>query len=137
MNKFMHKNMKEENTSYRPEQMFIKELLEEIPYFSTKYAVKTEFKVDLKDHSGNRTCAVLDIALFSLIPEFDNIGIRVMGEIHEKQKKKIYDEDQKCYLIQKGWRVVDVFKWKHPHFWKPKKHDREFLKSELMKIILG
>ena len=130
--------MKEENASYRPEQLLIAGLLREIDPFKKNYSIKTEHRVDLEDFDGKRTSAVLDIALIpNQSKSYTPMGIRIMGEIHEKEKKILKDADQKSYLENRGWRIYDIYKYSDECFWQPKKHESGYLKDKLMKIILG
>ncbi len=129
--KFVYKNMNEEGTSYRPEQLLLAKLLRDSQYVRGIYEVKTEYPVTLENHDGKRTGAILDIVMLPYkTGEIPPVAIRMMGEIHEKPKKKISDADQRIYLEKIGWIVYDIYKDIVPEYWNPKKHDRK----ELMKI---
>jgi len=66
MNKFIDRNMKEENTSYRPEQLLIAGLLREIDPFKKNYTIKTEHRVDL------------EILPFPTIPQRSNMHLSLL-----------------------------------------------------------
>ena len=123
--------MNEEGTSYRPEQLLLAKLLRDSQYVRGIYEVKTEYPVTLENHDGKRTGAILDIVMLPYkTGEIPPVAIRMMGEIHEKSKKRIYDEDQRLYLEKVGWIVYDIDEEIVPEYWNPKKHERK----ELMKI---
>jgi very-short-patch-repair endonuclease len=96
-------------TEYRDEQLLATEILK-VLFPKDSYSIRQEEPVE-------ECKAVLDIAIIPKSETLKRIAIRMMGEIHEGNRKKIKDEDQKTMLIQQGWRVYDFWKDRMPNLW--------------------
>ena len=144
-NKFIYKNMSEEGTEYRKEQMLLAEILRNhMDNFQNPLFVRTEFVVtNLKPvHDIPSKPCKPDIAILSKeylrLPDYggnayDPIAIRLMGPPHKKPRRKIKDEDQKILLEGNGWRVIDIWEDGFPELWHRGKHSMEELKTMLFK----
>lgn len=126
----IRRNMKEENTEYRPEQLLLAKIFREL--LGEKYQVFTEYPVkNLKPFEGlNVRAAIPDIAI---IGNNMKIAVRLMGAIHDTMKKQIKDEDQKIVLMFNGWKVFDLAYWDYPEVWDQKKHSFDEAKDRIIR----
>ena len=123
----IRRNMKEENTDYRPEQMYCAKLLREL--LPQGYEVLLEYPVKNLDHPElGRKAAILDIVVLGMD---DKYGIRLMGEIHDSKKKQIKDMDQKIALIEYGWVITDFSYYGMPELWDQKKYTKQEAKDSI------
>jgi len=129
----IRRNMKEENTAYRPEQMLCAKILREM--LKDDYEVKLEFPVILKPFDNlDVRGAIPDIVVIGKgMKSHHRIVIRLMGEIHDKPKKKIKDEDQKLVLMHNGWKVFDFNWYDMPELWNQKKYTIEQAKDSIIR----
>jgi len=131
------------NNEYRPEQMTVASILREDKVYSN-FDVKTEYPVTGLTFEGRRYAAVLDIALVpkklvlkSIYHRTANkqqcIAIRMMGQIHEKQRKKLQDADQAQALSNTGWFVHDIWynQKYHEMYWNPEAYTKKELENRL------
>ena len=123
---FIRKNMTEENSQYRTEQLLCATILRE---FYT--SVKTEYKITnlLHDELDVKQCQP------DVVIENKNIAIRLNGPIHEKGKRPMKDEDQKIVLQANGWKVIDLTPHNIPELWDQRKYTYEEAKNKLLGII--
>ena len=130
----IRRNMIKENTEYRPEQMLCTKILRKM--LGKKYEVLTEYPVsNLEPHGGLEVkyCQP-DIVIINKDRGI-KIAIRLMGEIHDKPKKKIKDQDQKIILMYNGWDVFDFWYNEMPELWNQKKYSEEDAKKSIIRII--
>lgn len=122
----IRRNMKEENTEYRPEQMLCAEHLRAL--LGDKYTVTLEKPLENLE-------PLEDIKMTRCIPDImitgnnSKIVIRLMGAIHEKPKKVMKDLDQRLVLEHNGWKVVDFWYFCMPELWNPKKYTDKDVKD--------
>lgn len=88
------------NNQDRPEQtQMAREIGREFPDFD----VATEDMISYDKENGERTCAIVDIS----IPEL-GVVYRLNGQIHSSNRMETHDWEQKIYLEQLGFFVIDV-----------------------------
>ena len=117
----IRRNMKEENSEYRPEQLLCAKIFREL--LGSEYDVKTEYPVTLTPFDGLRPRgAILDIAILG---KGMKIAVRLMGAVHDNQKKMLQDQDQRTVLQANGWRVYDFSWYNMLELWDQKKHTPE------------
>ena len=58
-----------------------------------------------------------------------------MGEIHNKGRRTLKDEDQKIVLEGNGYEVVDVWYDEFPEFWNPKAYKKEVVIEKAKSLI--
>jgi very-short-patch-repair endonuclease len=95
-----HRMRENRNNQYRPEQQrMCREISREFP----EYSVLMEMIVQYKDEQDNIKHAIGDIVI-------DELGIyyRLNGEIHNSNRAEEKDWEQKLYLEELGWLVIDV-----------------------------
>ena len=136
--KFIHKNMKEENSHHRPEQMLLAEILRKrLAGTKSVWLVRTEYPVQLNSVDGiESSSAVLDIAIipssYNTDPDFDPskkslYALRLMGPIHEKKRRRMKDDDQRILLLGNHWKVKDIWYNEFQELWEGGKHSMEEL----------
>jgi very-short-patch-repair endonuclease len=124
---FVRKNMVEENSEYRPEQLLVTKILRKL---YPNEAIFTEHTVRLTPVEGiKKSMCRLDIA----IPD-KQIAIRMNGLIHEKKRQRMKDEDQRIVLEENGWVVIDVDEDNYPEFWNRKKYTYLEVESKVIKL---
>jgi hypothetical protein len=124
---FIRKNMVEGNTSYRPEQMYVAEILKGLGL-----NIKTEYEIKGLEPFE-------DISFPNCIPDIACVDrkmiFRLNGLIHEKPKQRMKDEDQKLVLEFNGWRVIDLTPNEHPALWNQKKYSYDEATKTLLELI--
>ena len=128
----IRRNMKKENTEYRPEQLLLAKIFREL--LGKDYQVYTEYPVsNLKPYESLKVrAAIPDIAI---IGKGMKIAVRLMGEIHDSLKKQIKDEDQKIVLMYNGWKVCDIRYYDYPELWDQKKHTFDEAKLKMIQTF--
>jgi len=133
---WIRKNMSD--NQFRPEQYYCYQLLREI--IPPEAKIEMEYLVNLESVDGvNVKRALLDIAI--LFPEekcwgHENavrIAIRINGEVHEKPRQRLKDEDQKYVLEGNGWKVYDFWFNKIPEIWNKKKYTNKEAKKAILR----
>jgi len=125
---------KKGDTSNRPEQLLLKEILE----YHLTCTVTTEVKlknlhaVDALDFTGKRSPQI-DIVLEMNRPQ--KFLIRVNGPYHDTDKQSKYDRAQKLFLeMQKEWyTVIDVSYVRHELLFE--RYNRKLIKMELYQVL--
>ena len=131
---------KTQGTEYRSEQVFAYDILRTV---YPKSIVKMEHELHgLKDVENIKAkyCQV-DITMIDHFENCDDlkIAIRLNGEVHDRSKQKIKDEDQKIILEGNGWKVIDFWYHAMPNLLdsnKTKKKEEEAM-WEVLKGIKG
>ncbi len=126
------KNMRKKgDTSNRPEQMLVAEILK---YFvtqniETEVKLKDVYEVGGVDLSGRRAPKV-DILMTWYIQKY---AIRVNGKYHDGREQ--YDKIQRYFLESQepAYRVVDVNYFRHELLFE--RHNRKLTKSELFIVL--
>ena len=122
-------------TSYREEQMRCVEILRRKIDILPGY-IKTEYPVLGLTYDGKKIGCTLDIAIVPPSVQY-KIAIRLMGEIHTKNKKEVTDDDQKKALEKDGWLVIDFWDWQMSNLWSKTRNEAIDLLSEqeVMKML--
>lgn len=95
-----HKMRENRNNQYRPEQIeFYQKIRDERP----DHPVLMEFPVFYVNEQGENRTAIGDIVDLTT-KEF----WRLNGKIHNSGNQEIKDWEQKEYLTQCGWKVIDI-----------------------------
>jgi len=88
------------NNQYRPEQQqMCREIAREFPNYSVLMEIPTQYF----DEQDNCKVAIGDIVIEEL-----GIFYRLNGVIHNSNRQEEKDWEQKLYLEQLGWMVIDV-----------------------------
>lgn len=88
------------NNQYRPEQIeFHRKLRKERP----DNTILMEYPVYYTNEQGNNRVAIADIADIKLKEYY-----RLNGLIHQSGRHPQKDWEQKIYLEQLGWKVIDI-----------------------------
>ena len=99
---FAKHNMRENNNNqFRPEQQdMCTDIRRNIDSWN---AVLMEEVIFYDKEDGTTTCAIVDIYI-------ENIGVcyRLNGVIHKSNRMEAHDWEQKLYLEQLGYMVIDV-----------------------------
>ena len=94
-------NMRENrNNQYRPEQLEIYKQLRAVNANST---ILMEYSVEYTNEQDEKRTAVGDI-----VDVTKKIFYRLNGAVHNSNKQEEKDWEQKIYLEQLGWKVVDI-----------------------------
>lgn len=91
------------NNQYRPEQQ---DMCSDIRHQSdfSEWAITMEHMIPYDKENGERTCAIVDIFIDEIC-----VCYRLNGEIHYTSDRQIqHDWEQKLYLEQLGYMVIDV-----------------------------
>ena len=131
---------KTQGTEYRSEQVFAYDILRT---YYPKTVVKMEHELhDLKDVDGIKAkfCQV-DITIIFGVKSgtkhtVKKIAVRLNGEVHDRSKQKIKDEDQKIILEGNGWQVVDFWYYNMPNLFDSNKTERKE-RSAMLEVLKG
>lgn len=94
-------NMRENrNNQYRPEQLEIYKQLRAVNANST---ILMEYSVEYVNEQDEKRTAIGDI-----VDVTKKIFYRLNGAVHNSNKQEEKDWEQKIYLEQLGWKVVDI-----------------------------
>ena len=88
------------NNQYRPEQQ---EMCSDIRRQFPEYSVLMEIPIYYKDEEGKNRRATVDIIIDEL-----NVVYRLNGRIHNTNRNELHDWEEKIYLEQLGYMVIDV-----------------------------
>jgi hypothetical protein len=91
------------NNQYRPEQQDMCSDIRRMDDIRNKYAVLMEEVIPYTKENGDKTCAVVDIYIEGL-----GICYRLNGGIHKSHTQEVKDWEQKIYLEDLGYLVIDV-----------------------------
>ena len=122
----MYRNMT--NTEYRTEQMLLAKLLRVL---LPKSNIKLEEPLGNLDKVDEISCKCIP----DILIEDKKIVIRMMGEIHNKRKRTLKDQDQKIVLEGNGYKVVDVWYDEYPEFWNPKAFEQTKIIQAVNKLL--
>ena len=112
----MYYNMS--NNGFRKEQMLLAGL---IRVLLPKSNIKLEEPLGNLDKVDEIECKCIP----DILIEDKKVVIRMNGEIHNKTKRTLKDEDQKIVLEGNGYDVIDVWYDEYPEFWNPRKFPDE------------
>lgn len=125
---WMGKNMSD--NQFRPEQIYCAELFAEV--LPKGWKIEMEYLVGFTHWNAEEKQpkkALVDIAL--LLPPAIKVAIRLNGEVHEKPRQKIKDEDQRINLEKEGWAVFDFNKSTMPELWDRKTYSNKEAQSAI------
>ena len=95
-----HHMRENRNNQFRPEQQdYCRDLREQFP----EYTVLMEYFIPFTKESGEKSGALVDICIVEL-----GICYRINGGIHKSKKQEERDWEQKIYLENMLYHVVDV-----------------------------
>ena len=122
-------------TSYREEQMRCVEILRRKIDILPGY-IKTEYPVFGLKYDGKIENSILDVAIVPPSVQY-KIAIRLMGEIHTKDKMIVSDDNKRKALELDGWIVIDFWYNKMPNLWSKEQNEAIGLLSEqeVMKML--
>ena len=132
-----------QNNEYRPEQMTLATILrEDRTYFN--FDIKTEYPVTGLTFEGKNYAAILDVAILpkKMVQTYKNnqqqpIALRMMGQIHEKDRKRLQDADQAQALANSKWFIHDL--WYNSsdasYLWKPEAFTKKELEKKLFYLL--
>lgn len=87
------------NNQFRPEQI---ELYKQLRVTRANSDIRMEYTVEYVTEGGKSMVAILDIADLTRKHAF-----RLNGLIHNSNVQETKDSDQRYYLEQLGWKVID------------------------------
>jgi len=117
------------NTEYRTEQMLLAKLLRVL---LPKSNIKLEEPLGNLDKVDEIKCKCIP----DILIEDMKIVIRMMGEIHNKRKRTLKDQDQKIVLEGNGYKVMDVWYDEYPEFWNPKGFEQTKIIQAVKELLL-
>jgi hypothetical protein len=95
-----HKMRENRHNQFRPEQQqMCREIGREFP----EYSVIMEETIPYTKENGDNTCAIVDICILEL-----GVCYRLNGQIHNTNRAEEHDWEQKLYLEQLGFFIIDV-----------------------------
>ena len=124
--KWVYRNMN--NDGYRKEQMLLAEL---IRVLLPKSNIKLEEPLGNLDKVDEIECKCIP----DILIEDKKVVIRMNGEIHNKTKRTLKDQDQKIVLEGNGYEVIDVWFDEYPEFWNPKAYQEDQIIEKAKSII--
>ena len=116
------------NTEYRKEQMLLADM---IRVLLPKSNVKLEEPLENLDKVDEIECRCIP----DILIEDKRVVIRMMGEIHNKSRRTLKDEDQKIVLEGNGYTVIDVWFDEYPEFWNPKAYKEDQVIEKAKSLI--
>lgn len=94
-----HHMRENRENQFRPEQI---ELYKQLRVTRANSDIRMEYTVEYITEGGNPMIAILDIADLTRKHAF-----RLNGAIHNSNNQERKDDDQRYYLEQIGWKVID------------------------------
>lgn len=117
------------NNGFRKEQMLLAGL---IRVLLPKSNIKLEEPLGNLDKVDEIECKCIP----DILIEDKKVVIRMNGEIHNKTKRTLKDEDQKIVLEGNGYDVIDVWYDEYPEFWNPKGFEQAKIIHAVKELLL-